>query len=161
MKFPVKQVIKRYDKLKADRHNWEDHWQEIADRFIPNKNEIVIKREHGTKRNTNLFDSTGPHALELLSAALHTMLTNPNAVWAEFFTGDEDIDNQDDVRKWLQKAARKFSQLLSQTNFHQAIHEVYLDIGSIGTAIMSQERDPERKVRYRTVAIREAVFEWG
>ena len=154
MKLTPDRVIKRWQSLDSDRSNWMNHWQDVTDYVTPEKNEVIVKREVGAKRNTHLFDTTAQHSLELLAAALHTMLTNPHSQWVEFFTGDEAIDNRDDVRLWLQKAARDFHQTLNKSNFRQSIHEFYMDLGSIGTAIMAIEEDDEDVVRFTPHPIR-------
>ena len=34
----AKMVIERYNNLKSQRKTWEEHWQEVADYFLPRKN---------------------------------------------------------------------------------------------------------------------------
>ena len=37
-------IIDKYNTLKTQRVTWEEHWQEIADYFLPRKSNITIKR---------------------------------------------------------------------------------------------------------------------
>ena len=54
----AKMVIERYNSLKSQRKNWEEHWQEIADYFLPRKNNITEKQTKGNKRHDLIFDGT-------------------------------------------------------------------------------------------------------
>ena len=47
----AKQIIDKYNILKTQRVTWENHWQEIADYFLPRKSNITIKRTKGDKRH--------------------------------------------------------------------------------------------------------------
>ena len=66
----AKMVIERYNSLKANRQNWEEHWQDVADYFLPRKNNITQKPSKGDKRHEQIFDGTATHALELLAASM-------------------------------------------------------------------------------------------
>lgn len=155
----AKQIIEKFEKLKSDRMNWDDHWQEIADYVLPRKDDIYKTRTFGEKKgNVKVFDSTGIHANELLASALHGMLTNPSTQWFELTTGNELLDQQDDVRLWLQSAVRQMHRVLNNSNFQTEIHEVYLDLGSFGTACMRMEEDDEDVIRFHSRPIYEAYI---
>ena len=154
------QIIERFEQLKSNRINWEQHWQEIADYVLPRKDDIYKTRMVGEKKGQNkVFDSTGIHANELLASALHGMLTNPSTQWFELSTGDEQLDQQDDVRLWLQSAVRQMHRVLNNSNFQTEIHEVYLDLGSFGTACMRIEEDEEDIIRFHSRPIYEAYID--
>ncbi len=154
------QIIKRFEQLKANRINWEQHWQEIADYVLPRKDDVYSTRIEGEKKGTTkVFDSTGVHANELLASALHGMLTNPSTQWFELTSGDELIDQQDDVRLWLQSSVRQMHRVLNNSNFQTEIHEVYLDLGSFGTACMRMEEDEQDVIRFHSRPIYEAFID--
>ena len=72
-------------RLMEKRSTWESHWQECADFIQPRKAEITKKeRARGDKRNVQIFDATAIHALELLAASLHGMLTSSANRWFTF-----------------------------------------------------------------------------
>ena len=70
------QLKDNLSRLMEKRSNWESHWQEVADLMLPRKAEITKERARGDKRHTQIFDATAIHALELLAASLHGMLTS-------------------------------------------------------------------------------------
>ena len=44
------QIIERFEQLKSNRINWEQHWQEIADYVLPRKDDIYQTRMVGEKK---------------------------------------------------------------------------------------------------------------
>ena len=77
----VKDLLKRFGKLVTQRQTWESHWQEVSDYMMPRKADVTKRRSPGDKRSELIFDSSPLHAVELLSASLHGMLTNPATPW--------------------------------------------------------------------------------
>lgn len=155
----AKQVLLRLEVLKGRRTNWETHWQDVADVFIPRKNDITFKRFPGEKRNQKVFDSTGPQALETLAAALHGLMTNPAVPFFELTTGDEKLDSRDDIRLWLQETTRKMHTILNRSNFQREIHEVYIDLCGFGTAPLIIEEDDRDMVRFSSRPISEVYID--
>lgn len=143
-----KQLKALLGSLKADRANWESHWQEVSDYVIPNKNFFTRTNVSGEKKTITLYDTSAVHSAQLLAGALHSMLTNPTSYWFGLTSGDPQLDRVDSVRHWLDKSARKIHHVLNNSNFQTEIHEVYIDLVSIGTAALSIEEDDESLVRF-------------
>lgn len=141
-------IIHRYEQLKSARQNWDSHWQEIADYCLPRKDDIYTSRPNGEKKYEKVFDSTAIHVVELLASALHGMLTNPSTFFFELTTGDPLVDARDDVRTWFQDVVEKIHLILNNSNFQTEIHEVYMDLVTLGTAPMQILEDKEFKIRF-------------
>ena len=43
-------LLKRYDRLKADRHNWDQLWEELAVFLMPSKTDFITKSTRGHKK---------------------------------------------------------------------------------------------------------------
>jgi len=153
------QIIQRFNTLKGIRGNWETHWQELADFILPRKNDIIQFKSPGEKRNIQVLDNTAMISNEQLAAALHSFLSNPNTQFFEFTTGDQDLDERDDVRLWLQDSARRVLNVLNNTNYQTEIHELYLDICCFGTGIMNIMEDPNDVVRFKTESLSKIVVD--
>ena len=52
----TKSLLKRFDRLKSQRQNWETHWQEVADYMQPRKADVTKLRSRGDKRTELIFD---------------------------------------------------------------------------------------------------------
>lgn len=150
-----KQVQETINHLSGERGTWETHWQEIADYIIPRRNTITASRTSGDKRTWQLLDNSGVMANELLAGALHSMLTNPYGEFFEYTTGDIALDNDDEVRLWMQGEQRATLNMLNNSNFQTEVHEMYLDVGSIGTALQLIEEDDRDVVRFSTKFIKD------
>lgn len=152
-------IIEREGALRSARSNWHNLWQELTDYILPRKNDILAMIVPGEKKGHELFDSSGVQANEVLAGALHGLLTNPASIWFEYTTGNEMIDQRDDVRGWLQELTKRTHNVLNNTNFQTEIHECYLDIGCIGTFGLAIEEDKDRIVRFHSRPIKEYVVE--
>lgn len=160
-KLTPKEIIKFYKKLKSERGTWENHWQEVTDHILPRKNTVTTTRQPGEKRTWQLLDNTGVQSNELLAGALHGMLTNPDSPWFELTTGDIVADNDDEIRLWLQENTRKIHHVLNNSNFQTEVHELYIDLGAIGTACQFIEEDEKNIVRFSTKFIADYYIKEG
>ena len=100
----TKKLLSRFDRLAGQRQNWETHWQEVADYMMPRKSDVTKKRSRGDKRMELIFDSSPLQSLELLAASLHGMLTNPSTPWFALRFKQQEIDNEDEAKLWLESA---------------------------------------------------------
>jgi len=153
MPLSPRELRERFKSKVVKRAIWENHWQELADFILPNKNSITTKRSKGEKTNTHLFDNTAIQANELLAGALHGLLTNPYTQWFELYTGNPDIDSDDGARLWLQDSTRRMHTVINDSNFQTEIHEYYLDLPAFGTAPLLMEEDEETIVRFMAIHI--------
>lgn len=154
----IEKYCERFEKMKVDRANWESHWQECYDYIVPRKNDITVEQAPGTKKNSELFDTTAIMANQLLSSALHGMLTNPSTRFFELVMGDPELDNDEEVKGWLQEVADRMFIVLNNSNFQTEVHEVYLDLG-IGTACMYMGEHDERVIHFNARAIKEIYID--
>ena len=146
----VEFVCNKYDKLKMAKQTWESHWKELAKYFLPNKQDIWGGATAGEKRGQEIYDAIGRRSAEKLASALHGMLTNPSTQWFSFSTGNTELDNDQEVAKWLQESAKAVNTVMNNSNFQPEIHEVYMDLCSLHTAHITTEADDQEIVRYKS-----------
>ena len=136
-------IKKRCSSLESSRQTWEDHWQDILDYVMPRKADVTFVRSKGEKRTEVLFDSTGITANNLLAASLHGTLTSPSLPWFTLKLRDEELMNERDVQLWLEDSGRRMYDTFNETNFNTEVHELYLDLCSIGTGALFVEEANE------------------
>jgi hypothetical protein len=151
----AKNLLKRYDRLKSQRQNWESHWQEVADYMQPRKADVTKTRSRGDKRTELIFDSSPLQSVELLAASLHGMLTNPSTPWFSLRFKAEDIEFEDEAKEWLESATETMYAAFNKSNFQQEIFELYHDLITFGTAAMFVEEDDEDILKFSTRHINE------
>jgi hypothetical protein len=154
----TKALLKRYDRLKSQRQNWETHWQEVADYMQPRKADVTKTRSKGDKRTELIFDSSPIQAVELLAASLHGMLTNPSTPWFSLRFKEEDIEFEDEAKEWLESATEQMYIAFGRSNFQQEIFELYHDLITFGTAAMFIEEDEEDILKFSTRHINEVYI---
>ncbi len=153
-----KGILSRYERLEGQRQNWETHWQEVADYMQPRKADVTKKRARGDKRMEQVFDSSPIQAVELLAASLHGMLTNPSTPWFALRFKDQDIDNEDEAKLWLEASTDAMYTAFNRSNFQQEIFELYHDLITFGTACMFIEEDDDDIIKFSTRHIDEVYI---
>ena len=151
----AKQVIEKYESLKEQRSTWEDHWQDLANYFLPRKSNITLKRTRGDKRHDQIFDGTATHALELLSASLNGMLTNTISPWFVLKYRSEELNQDDQAKEWLESCGKVMQQVFQRSNFQQEIFELYHELLAFGTSAMFISDDVDDDLRFKTIHISE------
>ena len=151
----AKILLSRFDRLKTQRQNWESHWQEVADYMQPRKADVTKSRSKGDKRTELIFDSSPLQSVELLSASLHGMLTNPSTPWFSLKFKNEGMEGEDEAKAWLESATEVMYSAFNQSNFQQEIFELYHDLITFGTAAMFIEEDDEDNLKFSTRHINE------
>lgn len=148
-------IISRFEKLEAEMTaNWKSHWKEISDYVLPNYDDVWNTQIAGEKKaQSKIYDTTGLQALKLLSSGLHSLLTNPSVPFFNLTTGIDELDKDEVVRDWLQKATTSMHDVLNQSNFQTQVHEVYQSETGFGTAVCFVDEDPEEVVRFESYPI--------
>jgi hypothetical protein len=154
----TKSLLSRFEKLEGQRQNWETHWQEVADYMQPRKADVTKQRARGDKRMEQVFDSSPIQAVELLAASLHGMLTNPATPWFTLRFKDEEIDNNDEAKLWLESSTDAMYTAFNRSNFQQEIFELYHDLITFGTAAMFIEEDDDDIIKFSTRHINEVFI---
>jgi hypothetical protein len=152
-------IKKRINQMEGSRGTWEDHWQEILDYVMPRKADITFKRTKGEKRAEILFDSTAITASNLLAASLQGTLTSPSLQWFNIKLKEEQLNQDRGVQLWLEDCSKRMYEVFNETNFNSEVHEMYLDLVTIGTGALFVEEGNkgfvESKIHFNTMHIAE------
>ncbi len=147
-KTKAEEIVRRLDRLKSERNNYETFWQDVSKYTLPRKAYITRDRNPGEKYPYDVYDTTAMQANIVLAAGLHSYLTNPNSRWFSLRLDDKDLSESSDVKEWLNDTEERMYNQLNQSNFNQQIHELYLDLGVFGVACMYEEEDPVEGIRF-------------
>lgn len=155
----IKLYVERHEKLKGKRKTTENAWQDCLKYIVPRKADITVTGNPGEIREDEIFDTTACQANELLAAALHGMLTNPTTRFFELIMGDPSLDDDDEVKKYLQEVSERLFIIMNNSNFQTEIHEIYIDLGAIGTACMFIGEHDEKIVHFNARAMKEIYID--
>jgi len=129
-------LLKRYERLKSDRANWDTLWEELAVFLMPGKADFITKSTSGNKRASEVYDSTAIHALQILSASLHGSLTSPSTKWFGLRFREDELNEDKDAKDWLEKCSKGIFQEFGKSNFSTEVAEAYQDMVGFGTAAL-------------------------
>jgi hypothetical protein len=146
-------------KLMSMRSTWESHWQELSDYCLPRKAEVTKERQRGDKRSTLLFDATSVHALELLAASLHGMLTSSANRWFSLRFKSTQLNDDDEAKEWLEDSMDQMYLAFARSNFQQEIFECYHDLICFGTSALMIEEDEDDIIRFSARHIKEIYIQ--
>jgi len=155
----ARELKSNLSRLMEQRSTWESHWQECADFMQPRKAEITNERARGDKRNIQIFDATAIHALELLAASLHGMLTSSANRWFSLRYKESQLNEVDEAKEWLEDATDKMYTAFARSNFQQEIFEAYHDLICFGTACLMIEEDENDILRFSSRHIKELYIQ--
>jgi len=134
----AKDLISRFNRLKAARSTWESHWQELAERFLPRRADFTAQQTAGAKRTEDNFDGTPMQAVRGLASALDAMLKPKTSNWAEVRAEDEELNEDDGVRAWLENSTRLTRTAIYSpgAKFLERTGEVDNDLVTFGTGLL-------------------------
>lgn len=121
------------------RTTWDTFWQDIANYVMPRKSNIVSKQsEPSAHKEQQLFDSTAIRANQTLANGQLSWMTPHESRWFTFDPPYE-LNDSDEVKQWFKRCSEVAQTALAQSNFYSEIHELYLDRGAFGTAVIHCE----------------------
>lgn len=139
----AKELIERQEALASNRGTWEQHWREIAELMSPMRDDFNVQRTPGEKRTSKIFDGTPGLAAENLASGLWGMLTNSANKWFELRTADEDLNESQGVREWLESATTRMMMAFAAggQRFYTRVVDLYSDLVHFGTGVFYTDED--------------------
>ena len=138
-------IYNRYLKALEKRQEWEAHWNECYDYALPQKSGLFSSLSNGRKKNLDIFDSTAESGVEQLAGSLLSQLTPPWSKWFGLGFGvdvcEENISDRQEKFKALDNIQKVLQSHFDRSNFYVEAHQCYLDLITIGTAVMLFEEN--------------------
>ena len=142
-------LLIRWGQMKTERASWWSHWQEISTYLLPwNGRYFRQDRDKGQRRNNQIYDNTATRALRTLAAGLMAGATSPARPWFRLGTHDEDLNQSQPVKLWLDDVAQRMHLVLQKSNTYDALQQIYEELGSFGTAASVMLQDFNTVIRH-------------
>lgn len=130
--------MKRNKKIRGELGIWRTTWEELALFCRPEKSDFITERTKGSiDRVLRQYDSTAIIAVQALASTLHSAMTSPSIQWFNLKMRQEELNENDAVREWLEDCQNRMFSAMSESNFNSQINELYLDLITFGTACMT------------------------
>lgn len=164
---PLEEMRKRearMAKLRLDRSPWESVWRELSDFFLPRRYLWLLTDKEvrsASVRNRRLLDSTSILALRTLATGMMNGITSPARPW--FSLGQMGAPDNEEVARekaiWFEEAARIILNVMSMTNFYNAIGILYHEWCCFGTASIGIYENDETVFHCTNYALGEFYIE--
>lgn len=146
------QSVRRWAQLKDERSSWVGHWREISELVLPRSGRFLASdRNKGEKRHNHIYDSTATRAARVLAAGLMAGMTSPARPWFRLTTSSPDLDESAGVKAWLAEVTRIMQMVFAKSNTYRALHMMYEELGSFGTAASVVLPDFKNIVHHHTL----------
>jgi hypothetical protein len=136
-------VVKRYERLKGERYNFDNRWERMAAFISPSRQGIIAKYAQGVKQTDQLYDSTTLMAAELMAHFLAGNTINPGQRWVSFVSDDPVAQEDDEIQEWNEECRDRYLQALRRSQFYAEGPESLIDYGGFGTGCLLQEEAPQ------------------
>ena len=153
----VEKLIRRFEKLKSERVNWDTSCQEIAKFCLPKMAQFTDTLTEGQKFDTTVYNSVASEAINIMASGLYSYAINPATQWIQI-SQDELIEKQFPESKEL---CYVISQLISteflNSNFYD---EAFASLLSYSTFEMlcNYTEDKITEIRFQSVPINQVYF---
>lgn len=136
-----KQVIKRQGELKAVRDPFVDLWKECTRLGYPLRNDWEDTSETGRAKEVEIYDDTCKKALDIREDGIYGYHVSPAIKWFTSRMGSRELQDVDEVKKWLQVCDEGMYYAYSRSNFYSpsCVGAWLRDGDGIGLATMFAE----------------------
>ncbi len=151
-------VVRRWNRIKADKGTLDSHLQEVAERVVPRKSYVTVKRQEGQKTitfNSELYDATPVFANQYMAAGLVSHLSPANSRWFALKARDEELNDSESVKISLAKITNLLHEELAASNYNNVISELMLDLGWAGQGCVEPMEGKTTTLNFRAYHVSE------
>ena len=162
-------VVVEQEAAAAMRGTFEQAWEQIAARILPNYVSQFQGQNRGiwtpgVQNTQEMVDATGALALTRFAAAMESMLTPRSSLWHSLLPSDGNLMKDRETRLWFEEVTKLLFRMryAPNANFASQKHEDYMMLGAFGTGnlfIDALQSSYERGLRYRAVHLGQTYFQ--
>ncbi len=147
--------------MESIRLKYEDLWDRVCRAISPTSDDFRTKDKALGQQNQRQYDSFPMQAMDKFAAAIEGGLIPRTEMWTELSTGDNDLDEDHDVKLYLEDK----NQLLwderysPRANFSSSAHEKILSLGSFGNGCFLVEARKGGGIFYKSIHISEIFIQ--
>ncbi|WP_373112304.1 portal protein [Sutterella wadsworthensis] len=151
-----RKVFERFSQLKEERATWEPLWRDIRDFILPQAGVFEGEKSYeGWRRHRKIVDPTPIQYADMLSSGLYSGVSSPARPWLKLTTKDPKLDEEPDVRQWLDDVQKQMLLLFAKSEVYSALHKSYIELPVFGTACTICRRHPTDTIALQNLTIGE------
>lgn len=143
MPLNVNELNRRYEALRTERSGWDTAWSSLSELFLPYRwrSDTDSTAHRQPKLNGRLVNSYGVLAMRTLAAGMQGGMTSPVRPWFRLTAKGHDADGTPGLNAWLEEVTSRMQRVLHESNFYNAVHGLYADLGTFGTGLLIETAD--------------------
>ena len=140
----------RLSDMKTARQPWESKWDDFATYILPRR-EVKEPNDNGKKTGKEVYNEKAVEDIDTFGEGLLGHVIAPQQRWFAARVPFRNLDDNHDVKLWLQIVEDGMYWALSKSNFYDVMIEFFKDGGTFGTAYMySEEMLIDGRIRFLT-----------
>ena len=134
-----KKILKKVDKLRGVRSQWNSYLEEVYKYAMPNRNTFT-EYGVGQKKDNHIFDSTAVVATNSFVSRIQTLMVKPWNKWFLFEAGSHIPEaDRKSINKDLEKVEDIVFEEINYSNFAEQISSAFFDLAASTGVIMVRE----------------------
>ena len=148
----IQDLHRRYQRLLRERAPWDEAWRQLSRHFLPMRYRAAqdAARVNKPMLNRDMVDATGIFALRTLAAGMQGGMTSPARPWFRLAPDDADLTGSRAARLWLDTVTERMRIVFHRSNFYNAMHALYAELGAFGTGLLYELADERGGFRFIT-----------
>lgn len=143
------QLESRRTQLVAERESWLEPWKELRDYIEPTAGRFDgEKMNDGKRKGERIINNTATMAAQILSAGMHSGMTNPASPWFKLEAPDPGLNEYGPVRNWLYTVQKVMEGVFIRSNLYNALPTCYGEQGVFGQGVVCAVQDDDEVVRF-------------
>ena len=148
-----RKALRRLKSLEQKRKNYETHWTDLSDYILPTATRFFVSDAHKNKRNTKIINSIARIASRVQTSGMMSGITSPSKPWFKLTTNDADLNENHEVKAWLDTVTSRMSEVFLRSNFYQCMSTLYQHVGTFATSAMFIGEDSDTVIRCETFPV--------
>lgn len=133
--------------LWTERSSYDSHARELAANISPRMGRFEVSdANRGDKKHQLIYDSTATGGHDVLTSGLASGLTNQTQRWLKLQTSDASLNEEHDVKVWLEEAGDALLDVFNDSNTYSSLSQIYSEVSLFGTACCILEADDENVI---------------
>tara|TARA_B100000424_G_scaffold138006_1_gene104747 strand:- start:1219 stop:2820 length:1602 start_codon:yes stop_codon:yes gene_type:complete len=157
----LENMLARYKRAESIKELWRPTFEECYEYSMPAR-ESFYPVSAGQAKTDKIFDETAVVGVQEFASRLQAGIVPNFARWAELISGSEiPMEERKEVNESLDSVTNYIFEMLQNSNFAQEVHESFLDL-AVGTgALLIEEGDAVRPIRFSAIPLSRLCLDTG